>query len=48
MADIDNFDCAVKACNLLRTIPVGDGEDSLWKYMKVDTRIGRQLDIHLN
>lgn len=33
------------ACNLLRTIPVGDQGHRLWKYMSVEARMGRALEI---
>lgn len=33
------------ACNLLRTIVVGEGNDRLWKYMTVEARMGRALEI---
>jgi hypothetical protein len=33
----------VAACNLFRTIEVG--EHRLWKYMRVEARIGRELVI---
>ena len=33
------------ACNLFRTTPVGDGESKLWKYCKIEARVGRELII---
>ena len=43
MADVPDLDTVVAACNLLRTTPVGDGTYKLWKYMRIETRIGREL-----
>lgn len=43
MADCPNYDSVVEACNFFRTIPVGDGEFKLWKYARVEARIGREL-----
>lgn len=45
MADMPNYGSVVEACNLFRTMPVGDGTYKLWKYCKVDARIGRGLEI---
>lgn len=45
MTDADSYDTVVAACNLFRTIPVGDGTFKLWKYCGVETRIGRALQI---
>ena len=45
MADMPSYDSVVQACELFRSTPVGDGTYSLWKYCKVDARIGRGLDI---
>lgn len=43
MADVDDTDTVVAACNLFRTTPVG--EYSLWRYAKIEARIGRALEI---
>ncbi|MCP8466415.1 hypothetical protein NK553_20880 [Pseudomonas sp. ZM23] len=43
MADVDCHQTVIDACNLFRTTPVG--EYSLWKYAKVEARIGRPLTI---
>lgn len=43
MADVDHLDTVVAGCNLFRTIKVG--EDRLWKYGKIEARIGRALII---
>lgn len=41
LADVDTQETVKAVCNLLRTIPVG--EHSLWRYAKVEARIGRPL-----
>lgn len=43
MADVPDIESVIEACNFFRTIPVGDGTYKLWKYCKVDARIGREL-----
>ena len=43
MADVDCHQSVIDACNLFRTTPVG--EYSLWRYAKVEARIGRPLTI---
>ncbi|WP_367107026.1 IacB protein [uncultured Psychrobacter sp.] len=43
MADVPDLDTVIEACNFFRTIPVGDGTYKLWKYCKVEARIGRKL-----
>jgi len=43
MADVPDHDTVVAACNLFRTTPVG--EYSLWRYAKVEARVGRALEI---
>jgi hypothetical protein len=43
LADVADRQTAVEACNLFRTTPVG--EHRLWKYMRVEARIGRELTI---
>ena len=45
MADVDGLDSVIKACDLFRSTPVGDGTYKLWKYCRVDSRIGRSLEI---
>lgn len=45
LADVPDFDTVVAACNLFRTTPVGDGTYRLWKYAKVEARIGRELEV---
>ncbi|MGP5562018.1 IacB protein [Vreelandella alkaliphila] len=43
MADVPDYESVVDACNFFRTIPVGDGTYKLWKYARVEARIGREL-----
>lgn len=43
LAEMPDRDTAVAACNLLRTIQVG--EYRLWKYMRFEARLGRELVI---
>jgi len=43
MADMPDRDSVVAACNLFRTIEVG--EYRLWKYCRVEARMGRALDV---
>jgi len=43
MADVPNLETVIESCNFFRSIPVGDGTYSLWKYAKVEARIGREL-----
>ncbi|AJY48712.1 hypothetical protein [Halomonas sp. KO116] len=43
MADVPDYEAVVTACNFFRTIPVGDGTYKLWKYARVEARIGREL-----
>lgn len=45
LADADTLDSVVAACNLFRTTPVGDGDSKLWKYCKIEARVGRELII---
>lgn len=41
MADVPDRDAAVAICNLFRTTEIG--EYRLWKYMRVEARLGREL-----
>jgi hypothetical protein len=43
MADVADLDTVVAACNLFRTTMVG--EHRLWKYGKIEARVGRALII---
>lgn len=44
MADVPDHDTVVAACDLFRSTPVGDGSYKLWKYCRVEARIGRELE----
>jgi hypothetical protein len=41
LAEVPDREAAVNVCNLLREIEVGDAR--LWKYLKIEARIGRPL-----
>jgi len=41
LADVPDRNAAVEICNLFRTTEVG--EYRLWKYMRVEARLGREL-----
>lgn len=43
MADVVDMDTVVAACNLFRTVKIG--EYRLWKYGKIEARVGRGLII---
>lgn len=43
LADVDTADTVKACCNLFRTVPVGD--HGLWRYAKIEARIGRALTI---
>lgn len=43
LAEVPDRETAVAACNLFRVTPVG--EHRLWRYMRVEARIGRELAI---
>lgn len=43
LCDADTQTTVKHACNFLRTIPVGDGEHKLWKFLQVEARMGRAL-----
>ena len=45
LADVPDYETVTAACNLFRVTPVGDGTYKLWKYMRVEARIGRELII---
>ena len=45
LADVPNIETVHAACNLLRTTVVGDGPFKLWKYCKIEARVGRELII---
>jgi hypothetical protein len=41
VAEVDDVEAAVAVCNLMRDTAVGDVQ--LWKYMKIEARIGSEL-----
>lgn len=43
LADVPDIQTVHAACNLFRTLVVGDGPYKLWKYAKVEARVGRAL-----
>ncbi|MGO2234395.1 IacB protein [Marinomonas sp. UCMA 3892] len=43
LADVKDYDTVVACCNLLRTTAVGDTPYKLWRYVKIESRIGREL-----
>ncbi|MER6991850.1 hypothetical protein ABT337_25620 [Saccharopolyspora hirsuta] len=45
LADVDTQETVKAACNLFRTTPVADGRAKLWRFAKVEARIGRALTV---
>lgn len=45
LADVPDYDTVAAACNLFRVTPVGEGTFKLWKYMRIEARVGRELVI---
>jgi hypothetical protein len=45
LADVDTQETVKAACNLFRTVPVGTSDHKLWKYAKIEARIGRPLTV---
>lgn len=43
LADVPDIESVYAACNLFRTTVVGDGPYKLWKYCKVEARVGHEL-----
>lgn len=43
LADADSHDTVKAACGLIRTIGVGESDWKLWKFVKIEARIGRAL-----
>lgn len=43
LADVRDQETVREACNLLRTTMIGD--HALWRYLKVEARMGRELTI---
>jgi hypothetical protein len=39
------METATAACNLFRATSVGDGTYKLWKYCRVEARLGRAIEI---
>ncbi|MBN9064556.1 MAG: hypothetical protein BGP06_06920 [Rhizobiales bacterium 65-9] len=48
MADVPDRETVRQACNLFRTTPVGDADERLWKYCRVEARMGRALEVPTN
>lgn len=45
LADAPDLATVHAGCNLMRITPVGDGTYKLWKYIKIEARVGRELVI---
>lgn len=45
MCDFPDRDAVKAACNLFRTIQVGEENHRLWRYMRIEARMGRALQI---
>jgi hypothetical protein len=45
LADAETLQSVTEVCNLFRTTPVGEGGSKLWKYCKIEARVGRELII---
>lgn len=45
LADFPDRQAVIAACNLLRTTVVGEDDHRLWKFMRVEARMGRALTI---
>ena len=45
LADVDTQETVKAACNLLRTTPAGDGDVKLWRFARIEARIGRALTV---
>ncbi|MBF6397466.1 hypothetical protein IU438_16895 [Nocardia cyriacigeorgica] len=43
LADADSYDTVSKACGLVRTIQVGTSDWKVWKFLRIEARIGRAL-----
>jgi hypothetical protein len=41
LADAPDIESVIAVCNLVRTTPIGDNR--LWKYMRIEARVGRRL-----
>lgn len=45
LADVDSQETVKAACNLFRTVEVGNSEYKFWRYAKVEARMGRPLTV---
>jgi hypothetical protein len=45
LADVDTHETVTAACNLFRTVPVGESPYKLWRFAKVEARVGRALTV---
>ena len=43
LADVPNYEAVVACCNQFRTTTIGDSDELLWKYARIEARIGRPL-----
>jgi hypothetical protein len=43
LADVPDIETVAAVCNILRETEVGDGGDMLWRYLKIEARVGRPL-----
>ena len=43
LADVPHLGAVAAVCNVLRESPVGTGGDLLWRYLKIEARVGRPL-----
>ncbi|MDC0609214.1 hypothetical protein OAP63_00635 [Vibrio sp.] len=43
LADVADYETVTACCNLLRTTAVGETPYKLWRYVKIEARIGREL-----
>lgn len=48
MADVPDRETVRQACNFFRSTPVGDTDERLWKYCRVEARLGRALEVPTN
>lgn len=45
LADCDGIETVKAVTNLVRSTPVGDGEAKLWRFARIEARIGRALTV---
>ncbi|MDA3644994.1 hypothetical protein LZ318_03565 [Saccharopolyspora indica] len=45
LADVDSQETVKAACNLFRTTQVADGRAKLWRFARVEARMGRALTV---